>query len=338
MIPRKSGDSEWKVAEMREASTQSGIAATVCAVCGNTRSNKIHVAYDKLHGIEGEFTYLECGNCGCVHIINKPEDLSKYYPENYYSYNVPYPANKGFKQIKTRLRSRNFWGNPTVASRALGFLDAVRKREIPASIQYMKNVSAQREDSILDVGCGNGANLLFLAEYGFQNLTGVDLFIEKDIRYPNGVQIWKKSIFDMDSALFDIITLNHSFEHMDEPFKVLRRLHALLRPGKMLLIRIPVADCYAWPHYGINWFSLDAPRHLMLHTRKSLRILTDATGFAIEEISDDSGDAHTLIESEKRLRKAEALDPKVIQSLKSLSRELKKKEQGDIVAVYCRAL
>ena len=35
------------------------------------------------------FTYMECGNCGCMELQNTPANLGKYYPnEGYYSFNL----------------------------------------------------------------------------------------------------------------------------------------------------------------------------------------------------------------------------------------------------------
>jgi hypothetical protein len=45
---------------------------------------------------------------------------------------------------------------------------------------------------------------------------------------------------------------------------------------------------FAWREFGTDWVQLDAPRHLFLHTEKSIRILAQRTGFAVREITYDS--------------------------------------------------
>jgi hypothetical protein len=57
-----------------------------CAICGNRHENRTHVARKMMYGLRDEFRYLECGNCRCVHLNDIPQDMSKYYPENYYSF------------------------------------------------------------------------------------------------------------------------------------------------------------------------------------------------------------------------------------------------------------
>ncbi|MEM0939861.1 MAG: hypothetical protein AAGI25_08730 [Bacteroidota bacterium] len=50
------------------------------------------------------------------------------------------------------------------------------------------------DSKILDVGLGAGRLLLKLNEYGFENLTDIDPFIERDIVYENGVKIYKNQL------------------------------------------------------------------------------------------------------------------------------------------------
>ena len=57
-----------------------------CKICHNDERNKVIVAKEKMFGIGEEFKYLECSNCGCLQIIEIPENMDKYYPRNYYSY------------------------------------------------------------------------------------------------------------------------------------------------------------------------------------------------------------------------------------------------------------
>jgi len=55
-----------------------------------------------------------------------------------------------------------------------------------------------------------------------------------------------------------------------------------------LLLRIPVADSFARRKYGIHWVAWDAPRHLYLHTVKSLHIAASGAGFEVAEVTYDS--------------------------------------------------
>ena len=68
------------------ATMNNGIA---CKICGNTYNNSIHLATERLLNLRDEFQYLECANCYCLQIVETPENLSKYYPGEYYSFRQP---------------------------------------------------------------------------------------------------------------------------------------------------------------------------------------------------------------------------------------------------------
>jgi len=134
----------------------------------------------------------------------------------------------------------------------------------------------------------------------FRDLTGVDPFIKEDIHYSSGLRVLKKSLFEVDDQ-YDLITLHHSYEHMPEPLVVMKQLHRLTKEGGTVLIRIPLADSYAWRTYGVDWLQLDAPRHIYLHTCKSIERIAKQSGFHIKDIVYDS-DAEQFLGSEQYKR------------------------------------
>ena len=56
-----------------------------CIACGEAANYKEYIFKEMMFGTRDSFTYLECSNCGCLQIKQVPDDLSKYYPDNYYS-------------------------------------------------------------------------------------------------------------------------------------------------------------------------------------------------------------------------------------------------------------
>src|SRR6185369_6265143 len=60
-----------------------------CKVCGNNNNNSFYQVKEMQLGLREVFTYMKCGNCGCLQLQHIPEDLGKYYPnEGYYSFNL----------------------------------------------------------------------------------------------------------------------------------------------------------------------------------------------------------------------------------------------------------
>lgn len=253
---------------------------TTCHICKNSTGNKILNVREMYFGTGEVFEYLECGNCGCLQLLTEINDFSIYYPNKYFTFQQEH-ENK-LKSFLNRLRDRAAMGKDSFAGKIL-----LKKFGEPAYITKLKIAGIGWNDKILDVGCGKGILLHKMKQSGFNNVVGIDPFIQKTIEYKNGLNILKQDFLNLDGS-FDLIMFNHSFEHMTNPLKVIQHAYKLLRINKYLLIRIPVADSYAFRYYRENWCSLDAPRHLFIHTKKSMQLLADKTGFEIKIVNYDS--------------------------------------------------
>lgn len=153
------------------------------------------------------------------------------------------------------------------------------------SLPKMPKVKANQIDEmrILDVGCGAGKWLMEQYAQGYINLFGCDPFIEKDVSYESCIHIKKCTIHEMQGS-FDLIRLGDSFEHMSDPYETLISVKRLLSEEGMCLISIPLFPNAAYDICGVNWYEWDAPRHLFLHSRKSMEYLCGKAGLRIEEV------------------------------------------------------
>ena len=143
------------------------------------------------------------------------------------------------------------------------------------------------ETRVLDIGCGAGEFLCELARMGFTNLTGCDPFIENDIVYENGVHIHKCGVHEMEGQ-YDWICMNDSLEHVTDPHEVFDSVKHLLAPRGIVRIKVPVYPNVAFDMFGTDWFQLDAPRHIFLHSQKSMELLAKAHGLVIIKREYDS--------------------------------------------------
>jgi len=266
-----------------------------CKVCGNHTNNIPYKAKELMLGLNHEFLYFECGDCGCLQIDKIPENIADYYPSNYLSFSKPVFSKKlsKLRLYLKKMMAAYYNGNYNT----LGYiLSSIYKNPFP----FIKPGIINLNSKVLDIGCGTGKLLLSLQRNGYNNLEGIDLFIENEIKYDNGVSIYKKDLFELKEN-YDFIMLNHSFEHMESPQKVLKKLFEVLNINGTLMIRIPLANSYAWRKYRTYWVQLDAPRHYFLHTIKSMSILSKECNFIIDDIVFESK-AFQFTGSEKYLR------------------------------------
>lgn len=303
-----------------------------CKICGNTSDNNTFIAKERMLNTKHEFEYLECGNCKCLQIIKIPETIGNYYPQNYYSFKEP-RFNTKLTPLRYFIRkqmTKYYIGNFSISGHFISFFYS-------HPFPWIKRKMVGFKSRILDIGCGNGRLLLSMQRSGFKNLTGVDPYINKDI-HNNNVNIYKKDIYNLNEQ-YDLIMLNHSFEHMEDPQKVMIKLNEIVSEKGHILIRIPVANSYAWRKYNTFWLHLDAPRHYYIHTIPSMEVLAKNSGLKINDIIFESSD-FSFTESEKYLRNIEfnsdnkIFSKKKIKAFKKEAKRLNAINDGDTACFY----
>lgn len=248
-----------------------------CAVCSSPALTGPFIATDKMYGTPGEFHYYQCDTCGCLQLPVPPADMSAYYSDNYYSMTA------SGNSLSTRLKY--LWAaHATTRPNPIGFIISMCIGAHPLK-RWMRLTGWTPASEVLDVGCGSGKLVRTMHAVGYAAVEGIDPFLAPAFDGHDG--ILRKSIFEHNKE-YDGIMLHHSFEHMPNPLEVLKRCHSLLRPEGCLLLRIPLADSWAWRHYGVNALLIDAPRHIFLYTDASMAILAENAGFEIVARKRDS--------------------------------------------------
>jgi len=313
-----------------------------CKICGNTKENQKYEPIEMMFGYKDAFRYFQCSNCECLQIEDIPENMSKYYPDNYYSYQTTHFSKNKIKKFLIGLRDR-------YALFGSGFIGGLLYSKYPnEQLRNLSIIGVKSDTRILDVGCGAGALLYSLRELGISNLLGVDPFNAKDIEHENGLKIQKKWIHAVDGK-WDIVMFHHSFEHVPDPAETLETVARLLTPDGCCVIRIPITSSYAWEHYGVNWVQLDAPRHFYLHAVKSMKILADHVGLDLWKVIYDStsfqfwGSEQYAKDIPLQDRRSYSVNPKTsiftkdeISTFIKRAKELNETKQGDQAVFYLR--
>ena len=250
-----------------------------CVICGFSISLKdIIKVKEMMFGTKEEFEYYQCGNCEALQIKDVPKDIFKYYNENYYT------EKKGYSQIN-RLR-KFFWRIRSNLS-LNGFYPII-KLFSPNSILHWAHLSKINKNSrILDVGCGNGDVLFEFNKHGFKDLFGIDPFLG-NIKLP-GIELIKTDLLSFSTkSKYDLIMFNHSLEHLYDHHNTIKRAIELLNDNGIIMIRIPLVN-KAFEIYKENWVQIDAPRHFVIHSLKSMNLLCEKNGAIVYHYFFDSG-------------------------------------------------
>jgi 2-polyprenyl-3-methyl-5-hydroxy-6-metoxy-1,4-benzoquinol methylase len=259
------------------------MTSMACEICDNTSGNRVFTAREMMFGTHDRFEYMECTQCGCLQMIDVPRDLSRFYPENYYSLSKELKVIDGALAARVkRARTMVLLRAPVIVVEAL-----VNAKRVPSAFTWFAGLGLHASSAICDVGSGNGQSLAWMLRQGFSNLTGFDPHIKEDIDVGGRLVIRKLGVDDI-AGRWDLIMLNHSFEHMAQPMMVLERLRGHLNENGSIVIRMPVSDSRAWRTYGTDWVELDAPRHLFVHTQRSMNILAQRTGLVVSRTFFDS--------------------------------------------------
>ncbi len=77
-----------------------------CRICENSKGLETCQVREMMFGLKESFTYFKCPTCGCLQIAEIPDDMSGYYPPEYYSYNMPVSEIPSLKSFLKKKRDR----------------------------------------------------------------------------------------------------------------------------------------------------------------------------------------------------------------------------------------
>ncbi len=213
--------------------------------------------------VQNSFQVVSCDRCGFVYVNPRPtiesiKDLYAHY----------HPDRIGEPELWRAYMERVF-------SAACGELAGM----VPAGAK------------VLDVGCGHGFFVEEAARCGFKAI-GID-FTESTVSYgrDRGLDLRCGTIealgdddgggAEFEDASFDAVTMFYVLEHLTDPIRTLRRVRALLRPGGVLLLRVPhttpIVKCLDL--FGIPNNLFDPPYHLCDFSPRTIRRALFNSGF-----------------------------------------------------------
>jgi SAM-dependent methyltransferase len=160
---------------------------------------------------------------------------------------------------------------------------------LPEILQVLRPVgmTADRPLRFLDVGCFEGELLDRLAQHTKWITCGLEPNERAvEVATGKGHTVWRGYAEDaLDAvtggALFDIVHMGQSIEHVDDPLLVVRRLRRLLAPGGVLLMSTPNLDARQIRWFGPTWAHWHLPYHRYIFSPRSLKRLAEQAGLRL---------------------------------------------------------
>jgi SAM-dependent methyltransferase len=146
-----------------------------------------------------------------------------------------------------------------------------------------KYLDGARHRRLLEVGCAYGW-FLDLIRDRFQLVQGIDIAAD-GVRYARslGLDAIEGDLLrhSFGSAVFDVICIWDSIEHLRDPDKYLARISELTSPGALLALTTGDIGSLNARLKGSKWRLIHPPSHLHYFTRKSMEVSLDRAGFEI---------------------------------------------------------
>lgn len=263
-----------------------------CPACAGTSRTRVLVVRENMFAHGEEFDYSVCPDCGSLSLISIPEDMTPYYPSNYYSVDLDPERALGapvVRQFAQLLAGSVLWGRGVLSGTATTVIPRRQLRTLVSVLRSIRRAGLTngKATRVLDVGCGSGMLVFALGLAGMKDVTGVDPFMSNDRDLSTGGRLRRQNLNEVEGR-YDLIMFHHSFEHVPDPEFSLREALKRLSPQGRILIRMPTPSSQAFETYGAAWVQVDAPRHIVVLSRRGLDELCQRVGARVISVEDDS--------------------------------------------------
>ena len=243
-----------------------------CPWCGSDKAQINLWLKDEFLSKE-DFHICECLNCGLLYTMPRPskDKIGEYYKsEEYYSHQE---NKKGFI--------------PKV-------YEAVKKINLKHKYKLASN--GLKVGKVLDIGCGVG-DFLHTAEMHGWECTGVEPSEDAKAiaqKRMNGKIISSEDLENIPEGYFDLITMWHVLEHVDDLRWQVEQLRRLVKPKGRVVIALPNYKSYDGQYYKELWAAYDVPRHLNHFNKTTLTKIFKASGLELVKMDKLRWDAYYI--------------------------------------------
>jgi len=180
----------------------------------------------------------------------------------------------------------------TKGARFVGYTSYHRDSDYEKFKDHFKNVLLLRYRRInkfkktigrvLDIGASTGLLLGIFKERGWE-AWGVEPSGTGELLSKRGIKLIKGTFEEaaLPKSYFDVVVLNHTLEHLEDPHKVLEKVHSLLKKGGIVYVDVPNYGSLDSRLHGKSWKYLLPEEHRYHFTPDSLENVLVKSGFKI---------------------------------------------------------
>jgi len=155
----------------------------------------------------------------------------------------------------------------------------VRNYTLQKKLQLINSFNSEQK-TLLDIGAGTGDFLATCLQNNWK-VFGVEPNLEaRNIAKEKNVFLQEKIDFFTEKK-FDVITLWHVLEHVENLEEYIHKLKNLLNENGTLVIAVPNFKSYDATYYKEFWAAFDVPRHLWHFSQNSIHKLFSKVSMAV---------------------------------------------------------
>lgn len=242
-----------------------------CPVCGEDNQNTPVSPYS-----QAPWEIKTC-SCGCVYLENPPA---------YAALEEDFAWEKTSHQEEERRKSKRPCAK-YISTAWKMFRQKVLKRDKLMTL-VRRYIHSGR---VLDIGCGGGSTLTrlpseSLVPYGVEISKALAQQSDQFARARGGWVVQSDAIQgtrSFEPAFFEGVLMSAFLEHEAQPDRLLDELHRVLKPGGMVIIKVPNYGSLNRRFKGKEWCGFRFPDHVNYFTPASLTRLVREKGFSIRQ-------------------------------------------------------